>query len=450
MPSDTRELNPQALHCDDPVTGLPGRGALERTLSAAIDAAERSGSAVGLVLVDIAELHLINEAHGHDVGDRVLQEAAGAVCASLPQSASLFRLAGGELAAVIADTDAGGLQELQEQLVRAVRKPLQVDRGQLLIAASSGLALFPRHAASAPELLRAACSALNDAKCVGVGAARVGSRVSDSLEHLDLVARLHRALERSELDLHFQPQIDLLRHDVTGIEALARWTDAVHGEIPPARFVKLAEGAGLSRELFRWSLRKACQQAKAWRDSGLYRGAVAVNVSPRQFLDPDFARAVERVLELYELPPEALELELTEDVAMGTSDYVDSQLNAIARMGVAVAVDDFGSGYSSLRHLKRLRLSKIKIGPSFIAEIASSHADRSIVQAVISIARGLDIRVVAEGVSSYEQAETLLALGCTTVQGWLYSKALPADALERFVESFSQPLLQAAQISAAG
>ncbi|MFP5307192.1 MAG: GGDEF domain-containing protein, partial [Gammaproteobacteria bacterium] len=194
-------MNPQALHCDDPVTGLPGRGALERTLSAAIDAAERSGSAVGLVLVDIAELHLINEAHGHDVGDRVLQEAAGAVRASLPQSASLFRLAGGELAAVMADTDSGGLQELQEQLVRAVRKPLQVDRGQLLIAASSGLALFPRHAATAPELLRAACSALNDAKCVGVGAARVGSRVSDSLEHLDLVARLHRARERSELDL---------------------------------------------------------------------------------------------------------------------------------------------------------------------------------------------------------------------------------------------------------
>jgi diguanylate cyclase (GGDEF)-like protein/PAS domain S-box-containing protein len=427
----------------DPVTALPCRALLEADLRRQLDDHRPRGAELSLLLIDIARLRVINEAHGYDLGDRVLRESAMAIRKCLQGEERLYRLAGGEFAVVVAD-DSGASrgQTLLEILSRALRVAVAEPETTVLVTARIGMSRFPQDAATAEALLHSAASAVLRAKAEGVRTAFddgvAEARRARSAIRLDRIARLHDALRENRLQMLYQPQIDLVRHRVAAVEALARWHDPVHGEIAPAAFVALADDAGMGRRLLRWSLHAACRTAQALRSEGRFAGAVAVNVAPSQAGHPGLRRSIERTLELYELPPEALELEVTEDALLDDSHAGLAQLNALAGLGVSIVLDNFGRGYSSLETLKRLHLHKLKIDRSFIEHVDEDARDRAIVAAISDVARAAGVRVVAEGVTTHAQVETLLSLGCTQVQGWLYGRARTAEVLARDIERFDR------------
>jgi diguanylate cyclase (GGDEF)-like protein/PAS domain S-box-containing protein len=438
----------------DPVTALPCRALLEADLRRQIDDHRARGAELSVLLVDIARLRVINEAHGYELGDQVLRESAAAIRKCLHGEEKLYRLAGGEFAVIVADDHGASRgQTLLEILARALRVPVAEPETTLLVTARIGMSRFPQDAATAEALLHSAASAVLRAKAEGVRTAFddgvAGARRARSAIRLDRIARLHDALCENRLQMLYQPQIDLVRHRVAAVEALARWHDPVHGEIAPAAFVALADDAGMGRRLLRWSLHAACRTAQALRSDGRFAGAVAVNIAPSQTVHPGLRRSIERTLELYQLPPEALELEVTEEALLDDTRAGLAQLNALADLGVSVVLHNFGRGYSSLETLKRLHLRKLKIDRSFIEHIDEDPRDRAIVAAINDVARVAGVRVVAEGVTTHAQVETLLSLGCTQVQGWLYGRARSAEVLARDIERFDRVRAPMSQCAAA-
>lgn len=434
------EPNRQQAWSHDPVTGLPAHAAVEPALAALIAKAESKREALSLLQIDIAGLRRINETHGYACGDSVLRDAAATVRACLRSGEELFRLAGGDFLVIVPDDELTSRgQTLQETVTRAIRLSVEGSDQTLLLVARCGMSCYPRHGNTAADLLRLAACSLTAAKQNGIPAASACMLVASAQEHaneeLDLACRLHEALENRTLQMHYQPQVDVLRRELVGIEALARWNDARYGAVPADRFVRIADSAGLGKSLFWWSLHSSCEQIRRWNNAGVYHRTIAVNVSPRELLRPGFVRTVERALELFDVPAQALELEVTEELAIAANTDSVARLNSIRQLGVSLVIDDFGKGYSSLGSLRVLRPSKLKVDRSFVEGLVSSEYDRAVVQSALSLARALDIKVVAEGVSSYDQAELLLSLGCSTMQGWLFCKADSPERIEQYISA---------------
>ncbi|MBA2944692.1 putative bifunctional diguanylate cyclase/phosphodiesterase [Streptomyces himalayensis] len=411
----------------DPLTGLPNRQWLLERTWAALDDAERIGARSALLLIDLDRFRSVNDTLGHLAGDRLLLQIADRLQTALPRGAEAARLGGDEFAVLLPVADSTtSATRIARALVAALGSPLDLDGLTLVLEASAGLAVFPDHALDAEGLLRRADVAMYQAKRDRTGVEVYESkRDCNTPDRLGLLGDLRRALDASEVELHYQPKV---RFDgqVAGLEALVRWVHPERGKVPPDEFIAIAESSGLMPHLTEYVLETALAQVARWRAQGL-RVPVAVNVSPRDVHTPGFAGAVAARLARHGVPAGALQLEITEHVLLEDPQRAADTLAGLTGHGVKMSLDDFGTGYSSLVHLRRLPVSELKIDRSFVARLAVDAQDAEIVRCTVDLAHSLGLLVVAEGVEDDETWERLRDLGCDAVQGWLVAAAMPAD-----------------------
>ncbi|MER5934442.1 bifunctional diguanylate cyclase/phosphodiesterase [Streptomyces sp. NPDC002054] len=409
----------------DPLTGLPNRQWLLERAWTALDEAERLGTRSALVLIDMDRFRAVNDTLGHLAGDRLLLQIAERLRQALPQEAEVARLGGDEFAVLLPTTDSTtSAQRVARHLVADLGSPLDLDGLTLVLEASAGLAVFPDHALDAEGLLRRADVAMYQAKRDRTGVEVYESkRDSNTPDRLGLLGDLRRALDASEVELHYQPKV---RFDgqVAGLEALVRWVHPERGRVSPDEFIAIAETSGLMPHLTEYVLETALAQVARWRAQGL-KVPVAVNVSPRDVHTPGFAGAVAARLARHGVPAGALQLEITEHVLLEDPQRAADTMAGLTGHGVKMSLDDFGTGYSSLVHLRRLPVSELKIDRSFVARLAVDAQDAEIVRCTVDLAHSLGLLVVAEGVEDDETWERLRDLGCDAVQGWLVAAAMP-------------------------
>ena len=391
--------------------------------------ARRDGRQLALLFVDLDHFKIINDTLGHDAGDLLLAQMATSLRECLRPHDLVARLGGDEFVVLVrhpAGHDEAAV--VARKLLAAVTQPMSLKGQECRVSASVGICIFPDGAGDEASLMKGADIAMYEAKREGRNAFRFYSTdaVPQSPLRLRMESNLRAAIERDEFTLHFQPKIDLQSGRIIGAEALLRWSNAELGSVPPAQFIALAEETGLMLPIGRWVLREACAQHMAWRDQGLPPIPLSINLSPRQFADAELLRDLESALATSGMPPQALELEVTESVVIGNPERALATLQAIKRLGVRLAIDDFGTGYSSLAQLKRFPVDALKIDRSFIRGLPGDTYDAAITEAIIVMCRTLRLTVVAEGVETDEQREFLRQRGCTQMQGYQFSKPLPA------------------------
>jgi diguanylate cyclase (GGDEF)-like protein len=419
----------------DHTTGLPNRELLTDRIAHALagQRPDADDGAIGVILLDLDRFKVINETLGHAAGDRLLQAVGQRLVHSLRPGDTVARFGGDEFALVLDPvTDAAEAHQIADRIAAELGEPFPINGRDWFLTASIGIALGKGRRATPDELMREAEIAMVRAK--GDTAHRhflfEPSMSDQTIERLDLENDLRRAIAREELRLQYQPIVSLATGDIVGFEALVRWQHPSRGLVPPLAFIPMAEETGLIVPLGRWVLDAACRQAALWNATESREGApllfVSVNLSARQFTQSDLIDDVSRTLARTGLEAEALELEITESVLMDQSEAGIRALGEIRNLGVRLVLDDFGTGYSSLSYLKHLPLDTIKIDRTFVAGIDGA-ADRSIVEAVIALAHGLGIGVVAEGIETDSQVERLRQLGCDLGQGYLFSRPVPAE-----------------------
>ena len=427
----TDRLAYQAQH--DPLTGLPNRVLLEDRLHQAMALARRMGKMVAVVYVDLDRFKLINDTLGHTVGDLLLQEAAKRLEGAVRESDTLARTGGDEFVAVLFGLDSAADAEMAgERLVDSMREAFQVKGHELFTTASVGLSLFPHDGEDAGVLQKHADVALYAAKNRGRNRFQRFSRAMNSAfsERLEIENHLHRALDRQELSLYYQPQFRLPSRELAGMEALLRWNHPKWGMVLPSRFVPVAEESGLIIPMSLWVLQEACRQHRLWRQRGFAPVKIAVNVSAIQFARSNLAEEVAEVLAQHDMAPRYLELELSEGVLMRDIEDSARQIADLRALGVSVSIDDFGTGYSSLGYLQRLPIDDLKIDKCFVQGIEPPANTQPLVQAIVGLAHGLQMTATAEGVETENQLAALGALGCDRVQGYLLGYPAPPDHWE--------------------
>ncbi|NUR91808.1 MAG: EAL domain-containing protein [Nonomuraea sp.] len=412
----------QAMH--DELTGLPNRKLLSVSTEEAL-AEARDGECVGFFLLDLHGLKQVNDTLGHPVGDRLLQLMAHRLTHSVRPGDVVARLGGDEFAVLLPRIrDVQAAREVAARLRVALTESVRLEGMSFDLDGSVGIALYPDHAPDFELLLQRADVAMYLAKESRNGVELYQSdKDRNSPERLGLFGDLRRAIDNRELRLHYQPKVRLADGSVQGMEALLRWRHPVRGSVPPAEFIPLAEQSYLMRQLTEYVIDGALEQAARWWHAGL-RVQIAVNVSARDLLDSALPDQLEVGLTRYSLPPEAIQLEVTERVLTGEQSH--DTIKALATLGVPLALDDFGTGYSSLIRLQRLAVSEVKIDSSFVTRIAESQDDDRIVRSIVDLVRSLGLRSVAEGVESDEVAIRLAEMGCDLGQGWLFSQPMPA------------------------
>jgi diguanylate cyclase (GGDEF)-like protein len=420
-----------ALH--DGLTDLPNRTLLNKRLEHAL-ARVRPGQIVANHLLDLDLFKNVNDTLGHAIGDKLLKAVADRLRKLGGETDTIARMGGDEFAIVqVAIAQPADAATLAARVIEAIGQPYDVDGHQVTIGTSVGIAVGPADGAHADQLTRNADLALYRAKSDGRGTFRffepgmdVQMQARRELEH-----DLRKALAAGEFELHYQPVLNLARNEITGVEALVRWRHPERGMIPPGEFIPLTEEIGLILPLGEWAIREACATAAVW--PGDLR--VAVNLSPVQFRSPGLVQVVVSALATSGLAPERLELEITESVLLDDSKTTLAMLFQLREMGVRIAMDDFGTGYSSLSYLQTFPFDKIKIDRSFVKDITQAAGSLNIVRAVATMAKGLGMQTTAEGVETQEQLEAVKAEGCTEMQGFLLSRALPADAIAKLLQA---------------
>ncbi|MPZ40728.1 MAG: EAL domain-containing protein [Rhizobiales bacterium] len=429
------------LASEDPLTGLPNRRVFRATLD---DLCRRyrnqwtgtERAAFAILFMDVDRFKVINDTLGHRVGDMLLQEVAKRLETALPSSDILARLGGDEFAVVVpAITSLAKLEAMARQIVEAIVRPYEIDGYQIRSSVSIGIAVGPRDGDDVDDLLMAADLALYAVKADGRGAYKFYNRSmnSDLNERRELEINLRDAIDRNELELHYQPVIDLRRNVITGFEALARWCHPSKGMVPPAVFIPVAEDSGLIIPIGEWALREACRQASQWPNDL----RIAVNLSPVQILAPNLPEIVQRALSESGLAAHRLEIEITERIIMEDTERTLSNLRKLKDLGVRIAMDDFGTGYSSLSYLRRFPFDKIKVDRTFVSDLTEGTENVVIVQAVISIARSLGLTTTAEGVEIGFQRDYLTALGYDEAQGYLFSPAVPIAKVPELIAEWT-------------
>ena len=430
------EARIEELSHNDALTGLPNRSALVEAVVAATTAARRDGHAYAFLLVDLDRFRQINDSLGHDVGDRVLQTVAQRIQACLRADDLLARLGSDQFAVLVRPADAAAAEATARRILNVVAQPCSGDGAPFTLTCSIGIAIAPSQGSRIDELVRHAEAAMRIVKSAGRAHFRLhqARAEGDRRQNIQLEHAMRQALVSGRFRLHYQPLVNLADGRVVGAEALLRWRDPELGDVPPARFVPVAEDSGFIVAIGDWVLGQAVRQAALWFQRG-HDMPIAVNVSALQFKQPHFVDRVASVLAVSGLPPQLLELELTESILLHDADEALLRLHALARLGVRMSIDDFGTGYSSLSYLKRFPIGKLKIDRSFIQGLPGDESDAGIVRAILQMARALGMRCVAEGVETEAQRQFLQAEGCDEFQGWLFAPAL--DSL-----SFEQRLMQ--------
>jgi diguanylate cyclase (GGDEF)-like protein len=419
----------------DPLTGLANRILLNDRINHAISMAQRSRTQLAVLFFDLDHFKHVNDSLGHSVGDKLLIEIATRLKLSVRDQDTVSRLGGDEFILVLPDTDANGAAHVAEKLLETVAQVFWIDQYELVVTPSIGIAVYPGDGADYDTLFKCADAAMYRAKQDGRNHFRffTAEMQARSARALQLETALRSALKRNQLMLHFQPQVSLEDGRVIGAEALLRWRHPEFGMISPAEFIPIAEDCGQILSIGEWVLRSAARQLREWMDRGLSPMTMAVNLSAVQFRHPSLPEMVTKILDEVELAPQYLELELTESVAM------DNPLGAIAVMdnlherGIRMSIDDFGTGYSSLSYLKRFKVYKLKIDQSFVRDITDDQENKVIVGAIITLAKSLGLQTIAEGVETKGQIAFLHDNGCDELQGYYFSKPLPAEQFEAFV-----------------
>ncbi len=430
-----QEARIRALAYFDPLTGLANRSLLKDRVDHDLSQAKRHQTPMALLFLDLDHFKNINDSLGHAVGDELLIEVGRRLSSNLRAQDTLARMGGDEFVAVLPETDAIGASHLAQTFLDLLAQPYSLSEHELNITPSIGISIYPTDGEDFDTLYRCADTAMYRAKHDGRNCFRffTNELQSSSIRRLTLENALRRALERNQLHLHYQPQLCLHTNRVLGVEVLLRWQHPELGPVSPAEFIPVAESSGLILSIGEWVLRTAAQQVKNWIDGGLPEMVLAVNLSAVQFRQPRLVNTVTDVLRDTGLPAHCLELELTESVAMHDPVSAIATMDALHQQGIRMSVDDFGTGYSSLNYLKRFKVYKLKIDQSFVRDVPADPEDASIVSAIIKMAQSLGLTTIAEGVETAEQQHFLQEQGCDEIQGYLFSRPLPPQELERFL-----------------
>jgi diguanylate cyclase (GGDEF)-like protein/PAS domain S-box-containing protein len=421
----------------DALTHLPNRLLLRVRVDHAAAQARRGGRRMAIIVLGLDGFQAVNDSLGYVAGDEFLRGVAARLVSSVRAEATVARISGDEFAILLEDvSDSQDAGSEARNVLQSVARPLAVRGKEILLTGSAGISVFPEDGRDFDTLLRHADAALHRAKETGRNTAEfyTAELTRKATERFAVEAEIREAFRRKEFVLHFQPQISMTTGAVVGVEALARWQHPRRGLLLPKEFIPVAEETGLIEQFGSWALGATCAQARLWQDAGLPPFKVAVNISPREIPRPELAGNVAAALKASGLEPGRLELEITEGFLLARPNEALGTLMSLKALGVTLAIDDFGTGYSSLSHLKNLPVDRLKIDQSFVDDIALNPDDEAIVRAIITLGRGLNLRVIAEGVETEEQADFLRRHRCDEIQGFLFSRALPPDDLARYVQ----------------
>jgi diguanylate cyclase (GGDEF)-like protein len=414
------------------LTGLPNRTLLEDRLNQALHAASRQSTSLSLLLLDLDGFKEVNDSLGHAGGDVLLSEIGPRLRHILRESDTVARLGGDEFVVLLPSVNLADASIVAEKILATLEQPFVVEGRALYVGGSIGIVAYPEHGRDAETLLRRADSAMYAAK-------RDRGTYTTYIEGQDegdakilLAAALRRAISDAELELHYQPKVNLVTGQVGGVEALVRWHRPEHGLLLPGAFIPIAERSGLIGALGQWTLAAAAGQARQWQDAGISL-TVAVNLSARNLRDPKLPDEVIRILEEHALEPRCLKLEVTESMLMIEVDRTLDALGRLKAAGVQISIDDFGTGYSSLSRLARLPVSEIKIDKSFVLDMLDNPANAVIVRSTIDLAHNLGLTVVAEGVERLDTWQRLTSWGCDEAQGFLIGKPMPNAETEEWL-----------------
>ncbi|MBZ0092021.1 MAG: EAL domain-containing protein [Sulfuricellaceae bacterium] len=422
--------------CHDDLTGLPNRRLFRDRLGQIISKARSDSTPIAVLLIELNRISEVNVTLGHRCGDQILKQAAERLQGLIGAEDILSRQGSDEFVVAFPGTDTDGAFEKSRSIVQAMEDHFPVEGHSLDIGISIGIALYPLHGKNSHVLLQRADTAVAGAKHNSSGFALYSpERDRNSLDRLTMASALRGALKKAELALHYQPKLDIKTRQVSGVEALVRWSRPGYGMVPPAEFIPLAERTGMIRPLTIWVLNTALRQAAIWHKEGLDLD-VAVNISARNLLDADIVETVEGILNAWEVPPGRLVLEITESSIMADPERAYDIITRLHAIGVRLSIDDFGTGYSSLAYIKRLPAMEIKIDKSFVQNMDTDENDAVIVRSTIDLAHNMGRKVVAEGIESTDIYDLLDMLGCDTAQGFHICHPLPAEELQPWLESF--------------
>ncbi len=420
----------QALH--DPLTGLPNRKALEERIEVLIKQANRHHTKIAVLFLDLDRFKNINDSLGHLIGDMLLKEVASRFRSIIRAEDTVARLGGDEFVITLSDIDnSGDVIKVAKKIIESMQVPMQIGQHSLRVTSSIGVAIFPSDGKDIYGLLKNADTALYRAKELGRNRYQFFNQTMNvqASERLTLENSLHNAIEAGELELFYQPIVDVKTHRLASVEALIRWNHPKLGKIYPNEFIPLAEEIGVIFPIGEWVLRTSCNQLRTWQEQGIGVRSVSINLSARQFSEPKLIDSVKAIVQESGVAMNALEFEITEGIAMENLDRTVNILRYLKQMGINIAIDDFGMGYSSLNYLKRFPLHSLKIDKSFVRHAITNSQDATIIRTIIAMAHSLGLKVVAEGVETEQQLSFLKQLDCDRVQGYYLGMPMPAHEL---------------------
>ena len=420
----------------DSVTSLPNRHAFNERLRYAIEKTQLFGGSVELLLLDLDNFKYVNDTLGHHSGDLLLNLVSRRLQESLREADTICRIGGDEFAIILeSSAQTGHGRQVAEKLIRALAAPFLIGEHQIYVSSSLGISHFPRDGSDLDELTRNADTAMYQAKKHGKNTYVLFSPEMDqcSQRRLLVQSQLHKAFEKGDLQLHYQPKLRLEDNSIVGFEALLRWNDPVLGHVGPGEFVPVAEECGLMLPIGAWVIQTACRDMAAWREMGLGDISVAVNLSVRQTKDPHLLDVIQHALERHAVKPWQLDLEITESILM---EHIESNIRLLERIracGIRLSLDDFGTGYSSLAYLKRFKIDAVKIDRAFIKDIPEDEEDKAIVTSIVALAHNLGLTAIAEGVENVRQYAFLKSVQCCTIQGFLVAPALTGEEVQNYL-----------------
>ncbi|HKK02012.1 MAG TPA: bifunctional diguanylate cyclase/phosphodiesterase, partial [Desulfuromonadales bacterium] len=426
----------------DPATDLPNQTLFQRRLALELAESKQRQDTLAVLNLDIDQFKKLTSAFGQQTGDKLLRQVATRLSHNLRADDTIAKV-GDDIFMVLLPriTEEEEAAQVATELLDNLRQAFMLEGQEIFITASIGIALFPLDGLEPQDLIKSSTSAMHRAKDVGRNGYQFHSPelTARTREEIDLEYQLYKALERDELLLYYQPIIEAQSNRIVAVEALLRWHHPKLGLLPPGRFIHLAEKTGLIVGIGEWVLRTACCQGRAWQDMGAAPLRIGVNLSPRQFQQPDLFQSISEILFETGLPPERLSIEITENILMNNVEKAVETLSSLKRLGVHLAIDDFGTGYSSLNYIKRFPFDMLKIDRSFVSEIPDHADDLAIISAVVAMAETLQLSVLAEGVENDQQRQILCEQGCQELQGYLFSFPLPADEIQRLLFAHSPP-----------
>ncbi|NEW08312.1 EAL domain-containing protein [Paenibacillus sp. SYP-B3998] len=437
-------INHMAYH--DALTDLPNRRLFIDDLNLGLEKAEQDQHKLAILFLDLDRFKYINDSLGHAFGDRLLQTIAGRLISCVGQQGTIARMGGDEFTILLPEvTQESVILEIAERIIETISQPICIEGHECSVTTSIGISLYPNDGPDAQTLMMNADAAMYRAKESHRNRYEFFTPIMSvqATERLNVEQELRKALERDELVLMYQPQLQFQSGQVTGVEALVRWLHPKRGLVSPAEFIPLAEETGMIIPIGEWVLLTACRQNKAWQEAGFPPMRVAVNLSAYQFKESNVVQVVTDVLKETGLDPAYLELEITESIAMQNADEVIVTLEELKRLGIQISIDDFGTGYSSLSYLRDFPINRLKIDRSFVNDITKDNGDSVIATSIIAMAQSLNLEVIAEGVETEKQYDFLKSKGCDEMQGYFYSKPLPAKLMTERLFSLQEALCHA-------